>query len=81
MRRKVEVKVKEKEDEVQGNGCHHFWVIEEANGPTSHGVCKVCGECKDFSNAMPDFSLLKRNPNPLKLPHMPAVDVDKDSKS
>ncbi|MBI5948483.1 MAG: hypothetical protein HY875_10115 [Chloroflexi bacterium] len=28
----------------------HHWLIEEANGPLSTGVCKSCGERKDFRN-------------------------------
>ncbi len=28
----------------------HRWRIEEPNGPTSHGVCKVCGTTKAFKN-------------------------------
>jgi hypothetical protein len=28
----------------------HHWVIEEANGPQSAGVCKVCRQVKSFKN-------------------------------
>jgi hypothetical protein len=28
----------------------HHWVIEEANGAESRGVCKVCREVKAFRN-------------------------------
>lgn len=31
--------------------CRHYWLIEEANGPTSSGVCKYCGGKKEFYNA------------------------------
>lgn len=36
----------------------HHWRIDEANGPTSLGICKVCGEAKKFRNwlAETDFS-------------------------
>ena len=30
--------------------CQHHWVIQAADGPTSSGVCRVCGEAKDFNN-------------------------------
>ena len=30
--------------------CQHHWVIQAADGPTSAGVCRVCGEIKDFKN-------------------------------
>ena len=32
----------------------HRWLIAEANGPTSGGVCKVCGASKDFKNWIED---------------------------
>ena len=34
--------------------CHHHWVIESASGPTSRGVCRLCGTVKEFSNRIPD---------------------------
>ena len=30
--------------------CQHHWVIQAADGPTSPGLCQVCGEAKDFKN-------------------------------
>ena len=30
--------------------CEHYWLIESPNGPTSAGVCQVCGETRDFAN-------------------------------
>ena len=30
--------------------CTHYWVIEAASGPTSRGVCKLCGAVKEFKN-------------------------------
>ncbi len=30
--------------------CPHYWVIDDAEGPTSVGQCKYCGEFKDFPN-------------------------------
>ena len=31
--------------------CRHYWRIESPKGPTSRGVCKLCGEEKDFYNS------------------------------
>ena len=31
-------------------GCQHHWLIQAADGPTSPGICRVCGETKDFKN-------------------------------
>ena len=28
----------------------HHWLIEEANGPLSRGICKTCGELRAFRN-------------------------------
>lgn len=33
--------------------CSHHWVIESPNGPTSQGVCKLCGEHSEFKNSIP----------------------------
>ena len=30
--------------------CTHHWRIDSPEGPTSRGVCKLCGEEKDFYN-------------------------------
>jgi|GEM_PF-1319432 len=31
--------------------CRHHWLIETPQGATSKGVCKVCGEEREFRNA------------------------------
>jgi hypothetical protein len=61
--------------------CHHYWVIDVANGPSSLGKCKHCGEKREFLNAFPSFNPLRKNANPLALPRMPEVEMDKDSES
>ena len=33
--------------------CRHLWMIDRPNGPTSQGVCKLCGEHGEFKNSMP----------------------------
>ena len=30
----------------------HFWMIDQPNGPTSVGVCKLCGEKQEFRNSI-----------------------------
>lgn len=32
--------------------CVHFWVIETPNGPTSQGICKLCGRIQEFRNSV-----------------------------
>ena len=31
--------------------CFHYWLIDKANGPLSHAVCKFCREERDFNNS------------------------------
>ena len=31
-------------------GCQHYWVLDSPAGPLSRGVCRACGEEKDFPN-------------------------------
>ena len=81
MRHRVKVKERIIKDYTQGEQCRHYWMIEIANGPSSQGSCKYCGKTREFLNAFPDFNPLKKNSNPLKLPKIPDVDVDKGSKS
>ena len=33
--------------------CHHHWVIDSPDGPTSTGICKYCGAAKEFDNYLP----------------------------
>jgi hypothetical protein len=39
--------------------CQHHWLIEEAAGPVSRGVCKLCGAKRDFFND-PEAVLIDR---------------------
>lgn len=32
--------------------CQHLWLIESPNGPTSPGVCQLCGEMREFRNSL-----------------------------
>lgn len=34
--------------------CHHYWIIDIPEGPTSRGICKFCGMEKEFDNMGPD---------------------------
>ena len=77
---KTKVAVQEKVEK-QTPQCHHFWVIEVANGPSSRGSCKYCGEKKEFLNAFPTFNPLRKGPNFLNMPTLPKVEMDKDSES
>jgi hypothetical protein len=80
MRKSVKEKelVKEVAPKIEGK-CHHFWVIDVANGPSSLGKCRVCGEKREFLNAFPTFNPLRKNANPLALPRIPKVEMDKET--
>ena len=30
--------------------CRHHWLIEAPNGPTGRGICRLCGEEREFKN-------------------------------
>jgi len=40
--------------------CAHHWLIESSNDPTSFGMCKHCGEIREFFN---DWKTLCINSN------------------
>lgn len=33
------------------DGCSHYWQIETPSGSTSRGICKRCGETREFFNS------------------------------
>ncbi|MDE2765446.1 MAG: hypothetical protein OXI25_03320 [Chloroflexota bacterium] len=33
-------------------GHGHHWLIESPNGPTSMGVCRICGAEREFKNSV-----------------------------
>ncbi len=77
----MEYKVKNVKDKFEEHSakdeCHHYWIIESANGPTSRGVCKFCGAEKDFFNSLSgDSTVVKGHTSPLELPKL---DVEPDT--
>ena len=34
--------------------CSHYWKIPSPEGPTSVGVCRDCGEQREFKNVLDD---------------------------
>ena len=51
--------------------CNHYWIIETAHGPTSKGVCKHCGEEKEFLNSWQDSLWDSDISTLLNLPNVP----------
>ena len=68
-------------DEKRNDECRHYWLIEAANGPRSLGTCNYCGKERYFFNSFPDPSQLKQGTNPMGLPVMKHVEIDKKSQS
>ena len=63
--------------------CSHYWIIETSQGPMSRGVCKLCGDEKEFLNVIPEPPppTAKREKDPLKLPKMDDVEFDEKQSS
>jgi hypothetical protein len=73
-------KLKEKlEKTAKESNCRHYWVIEDAGGPTSLGICKFCGAEKEFLNSWPDPRAKEQNNRVFELPNL--LDVESDSES
>jgi hypothetical protein len=47
--------VTEVERATKERSCRHHWLIESPHGPTSMGICKLCGAQREFSNSATDF--------------------------
>jgi len=42
--------------------CSHHWLIEPPKGPTSMGVCKLCGARKEFDNQLKSRDSIAASP-------------------
>ena len=80
MRNKINEKEKSPTKESKPK-CGHYWIIEVANGPSSLGTCKYCGETREFLNAFPTYNPLRKNSSPLTLPKLPNVEIEEEDKS
>lgn len=71
-------KVKAAPEEAAANHKCHHWIIESANGPTSRGVCKLCGVEKEFDNLSPDRWVEDDISAYFELPGLPDIELDSD---
>lgn len=63
------------------NACRHHWLIESASGPTSRGVCKVCGARNEFYNAIPEpQSPVKKSVSFTQMPKL-AIESEEPAKT
>ena len=73
----MEYKLKEEpEKPAEESNCRHYWVIEDAGGPASRGVCKFCGAEKEFLNSWPDSRTKEQNNRVFELPNLLEVESD-----
>jgi hypothetical protein len=56
--------------------CGHYWRIGSADGPTSKGICKLCGLEKEFNNSFLDFSHSREDKSVFSLPKLDAVEPE-----
>lgn len=42
--------------------CRHHWDIKVPEGPVSLGVCRYCGEVREFQNSRDDYGPVGRAP-------------------
>ena len=61
--------VKERES-AEIKSCRHYWNIEAATGPISRGICKICGEEREFLNSWSSSSYMGKDAQVLNLPNM-----------
>ena len=72
-------KLKEVPEKLEtGNRCQHYWIIEDAKGSTSRGVCKLCGEEREFYNSWPGFAVLKQSAGAFESPDSPDIEPDEE---
>jgi len=67
MRNRSNLKV---EKSAVATACRHYWIIETASGPTSRGVCKICGEEREFQNSWSDANYKGKDARVFNLPNM-----------
>ena len=75
MRNNVKTAPRKPKEEIEESGnqnrCCHYWIIEAPSGPTSKGICKICGEEKEFSNSPPEFVYSKSRGDGTELSNSP----------
>jgi hypothetical protein len=56
--------------------CAHYWLIDSAEGHISRGVCKFCGEEREFLNSVPAYASLRPGAGFFDLPGLSGVTFD-----
>ena len=66
----------QEEDSAVKTECRHYWVIDAADGPVSSGVCKFCGEKRDFLNSWSSDNYKGKDAKVFDLPDMLEDDTE-----
>ena len=77
MARRVSAAVKK---QIGRRKCCHYWIIERSQGPTSWGVCKFCGEEREFDNFGPEAWWGRDMPQPSELTGSGLQAIDSDER-
>ena len=74
-------KVKERPEGPQAvNACPHHWLIESARGAASRGVCRYCGEEREFYNSWTDFNAMKRGAGSVGIAELMEAESESEQK-
>ena len=58
--------------------CRHYWLIESPQGPTSKGVCLLCGAEREFYNYWRDSFWEGDVSTIFELPTLPDTGLDRE---
>ena len=51
---------------INGEKCHHYWLLGTPDGPTCKGICRFCGEEKEFASSIEGVIAMKTNTQSVK---------------
>jgi len=46
---------------ITGEKCHHHWLLGTPDGARCKGICRFCGEEKEFGNSVEGVMAMKTN--------------------
>ncbi len=65
-------------EKLQKTECRHHWIIEAPVGPVSRGVCRVCGDVRQFKNYIEAAPWGEEAPVPTSTERHPELSTSKD---
>ena len=64
----------------ENSTCVHYWLVDSAEGHISRGVCKFCGEEREFLNSPQTYASLRQGAGFFDLPGLGGVTFDEPEK-